>query len=100
MSQILNEGLGDFFKRIGEFFTNGKPKIEGVRAPMREYYSDCERCRRLFPPLKNSSVTVNVPKGMSDKYKLPEGVTYKDYQENPKYTICLLESQLDYAKKF
>lgn len=93
----LNEGLGAFFRRIGEWFTGGMPKIAGVVNIMDEYDEDVDRCDRSFPPLRDTNVKVHLPK-MSDKYDHPQTITYKDYEEDPRHALCLLQAQIDYAK--
>ena len=91
---IVNEGLGNIFRRIGEFFSGGYPKDDNLKRIINKYnHTDISRCERLFPP-KDISINMSMPE---NEYVKDNSISYEDYEENPKYIICVLESQYEFA---
>ena len=91
----INEGLGTLFNKIGEFFTAGRPKDPKLRMMLNDYhYGTIKRCRKMFPPLRDTKVNVPLSKDFNHSVK------YSDYQENPNYTLCIIEAQIKFSNDF
>ena len=100
--QIINEGLGSIFSRIGEFFSGGRPKIANLDTKTNIFYKAKAMCRRVHPPIKDVDIDVDLPNFAGEKN--PDGsekqhkIKYEDFEENPRYVICILEARVRYAE--